>query len=419
MIGRGTRLRPDLFGPGENKKHFLIFDYCGNFEFFDENPDGYEATTGPSLSAKIFEKKLLLTAKLKNEPFKQDEDLQQYRSRLLDQLHQNVSNLERQSIQVRPHLKLVHKLEDRSVWEHLESHERKEIVRDLAEIIPVDSNENELRRRFDYLMLVLQHQLLDGVLQEKSTFNNVVEMAERLYTKKHIPAIKNVLPAIERVMTEEFWKEASVIDLDQINQDLRELVELIDRESLTPVYSDFEDTFSTPREREMEISVTDSSVDPERYKRKIRKFIEEHKNHLVIEKIRQAKALTDKDIETLESFLISADPSINPDDFHEILGDGMELITFIRSATGLERETVIKEFEEFLRDRRLSSNQIEFIKQMIEFYTQKGHLDIANLYEPPFDFIDQDGIDGVFRDRINVVDVLITKVKKLNEVKVG
>jgi type I site-specific restriction endonuclease len=33
MTGRGTRLRPDLFGPGEHKSCFYVFDYCGNFEF--------------------------------------------------------------------------------------------------------------------------------------------------------------------------------------------------------------------------------------------------------------------------------------------------------------------------------------------------------------------------------------------------
>ncbi|MDZ7717760.1 MAG: DEAD/DEAH box helicase family protein [Balneolaceae bacterium] len=184
MIGRGTRFRPDLFGPGEDKKYFLIFDYCGNFEFFDQNPDGYETAAGPSVSAQIFEKRLLLTAKLKNEPYKHDEELQEYRKTLLDQLHQQVSNLERQSVQVRPHLKLVHKLEDRAVWEHLESHERKEIVRELAEILPVDMNEDEVRRRFDLLMLVLQHELLDGILNEKATKNKVIDMAEHLYSKE-------------------------------------------------------------------------------------------------------------------------------------------------------------------------------------------------------------------------------------------
>src|SRR5262249_9040670 len=36
MIGRGTRLRKDLFGPGRDKTEFLIFDHWSNFWFFDE-----------------------------------------------------------------------------------------------------------------------------------------------------------------------------------------------------------------------------------------------------------------------------------------------------------------------------------------------------------------------------------------------
>jgi len=34
MIGRGTRLCKDLFGPGTDKAFFYIFDWCRNFEFF-------------------------------------------------------------------------------------------------------------------------------------------------------------------------------------------------------------------------------------------------------------------------------------------------------------------------------------------------------------------------------------------------
>ena len=40
MIGRGTRLCEDLFGPNQDKEHFYIFDFCQNFEYFDEYPEG-------------------------------------------------------------------------------------------------------------------------------------------------------------------------------------------------------------------------------------------------------------------------------------------------------------------------------------------------------------------------------------------
>ena len=36
MIGRGTRLCPDLFGPGKDKEFFYVFDYCQNLEFFSQ-----------------------------------------------------------------------------------------------------------------------------------------------------------------------------------------------------------------------------------------------------------------------------------------------------------------------------------------------------------------------------------------------
>ena len=39
MMGRGTRLCQDLFGPGQDKEFFRVFDYCQNLEFFGANPE--------------------------------------------------------------------------------------------------------------------------------------------------------------------------------------------------------------------------------------------------------------------------------------------------------------------------------------------------------------------------------------------
>lgn len=60
MIGRGTRLCPDLFGPGLDKQHFYIFDYCQNLEFFGERPEGYEAPVQDSVKTKIFKRRLAI-----------------------------------------------------------------------------------------------------------------------------------------------------------------------------------------------------------------------------------------------------------------------------------------------------------------------------------------------------------------------
>ena len=53
MIGRGTRLCPDLFGPGLDKEFFYIFDYCQNLEYFSQNPEGSAGSLVESLSANV------------------------------------------------------------------------------------------------------------------------------------------------------------------------------------------------------------------------------------------------------------------------------------------------------------------------------------------------------------------------------
>ena len=40
MIGRGTRLCENLFGPGKDKEKFVIFDHWENFRFFNIKPEG-------------------------------------------------------------------------------------------------------------------------------------------------------------------------------------------------------------------------------------------------------------------------------------------------------------------------------------------------------------------------------------------
>jgi type I restriction enzyme, R subunit len=60
MIGRGTRLRPDLFGPGRDKKIFRIFDHWGNFERFEMGYRPAEPVQSKPLLQSVFEERVLL-----------------------------------------------------------------------------------------------------------------------------------------------------------------------------------------------------------------------------------------------------------------------------------------------------------------------------------------------------------------------
>jgi type I restriction enzyme R subunit len=67
MVGRGTRLCPDLFGPGEHKKFFYLFDYCQNLEFFSQNPATTDGSASESLGTRLFKARLSLIDELDRE----------------------------------------------------------------------------------------------------------------------------------------------------------------------------------------------------------------------------------------------------------------------------------------------------------------------------------------------------------------
>jgi type I site-specific restriction endonuclease len=64
MLGRGTRLCPDLFGPGQDKAFFCVFDYCQNLEYFSQNIPATEGTLGESLGKRLFNARLEMIGEL-------------------------------------------------------------------------------------------------------------------------------------------------------------------------------------------------------------------------------------------------------------------------------------------------------------------------------------------------------------------
>src|SRR5438874_10651622 len=71
MIGRGTRLCPDLFGPGQDKAFFYIFDYCQNLEFFSQDPKTTDGAMGESLGKKLFKARVELIGEFDRPPEKE------------------------------------------------------------------------------------------------------------------------------------------------------------------------------------------------------------------------------------------------------------------------------------------------------------------------------------------------------------
>ena len=101
MIGRGTRLSQDIFGPGKDKAHFYIFDWCRNFEYFDKNPDGHTAATTPSLTEKIFGLRAKIAFHLQHQQWQEDAYAKGLHDEIKDILKEQVAALCDSHISVR------------------------------------------------------------------------------------------------------------------------------------------------------------------------------------------------------------------------------------------------------------------------------------------------------------------------------
>src|SRR5699024_1208809 len=141
MIGRGTRLCEDLFGPGQDKEYFLIFDYLRNFEFFRENEKGIEGKLKVSLTQRLFELKLDIVKELQALDF-QEEPYISHRKALVEELHEQIHQLNEENFQVRMKIRYVHQYKNRDNWQALTVANVGEVKEHISPLIlPEDDDE--------------------------------------------------------------------------------------------------------------------------------------------------------------------------------------------------------------------------------------------------------------------------------------
>ena len=393
MVGRGTRLRPDLFGPGRDKKYFYIFDYCQNLEFFKENPEISAGSTNESLAKKLFASRVELIAELDKTNGAQDKP--ELRTKVVERLRQEVEQMNVNNFIVRPKRKLVEKYADAKAWERLGKDEREELVDDVAGLPSELIDEDQEAKQFDLLVLRLQL----GLLRHEKSFTrwskDVREIAGALEEKATIPMVRAELELIIEVQTDEFWQDITAPMLETVRKPLRSLVKFVDKTKRQNIYTDFVDLMG--EEREIELPGFDAGHDVDRFRDKTHQFLKTHENDPAIHKLRWNEPLSKGDLQALEKMLVEAGTGTTED--MSRVRSGGELGLFVRSMVGLDREAAKRAFDGFLAGKTLTANQIQFVNLVIDYLTQSGWMSPGQLYESPFTEFSPRGVEGVFDAR--------------------
>ena len=408
MIGRGTRLRPDLFAPNKDKEHFVIFDFCSNFEFFEEFPDGITSNSAKSLSQQIFEAKLDLVVALRNKSgtTSEEDDLM---NQFTDNLFQIIDGLNEDRYLVRSVWKYVKKYKDRKAWDNLSKGDENDIKTHLSKLPSFKDDEDELAKRFDLLVLRLHLALIGGDSSQQRYIERIYNIGNMLEKKRNIPAVAAKILTIREVQDMDFWKQVTLAQLEKVREDLRSLIQFLDRESLEPVYSNFEDTIYEAEIEEYDLLKGYKRM--ESYKDRVEAFIRKNKDHLVIDKLYKNLPITEKELKLLEQFLSSGE--LGTDFTSHLNGD--PLGKFVRKITGLDIEVANELFSELIQDENLNADQITFINKIIEYLNENGTIEKKLLSSSHFEQGYDRGILDLFKDDKERITKIISIVDKVNE----
>ena len=397
MIGRGTRLCKDLFGPGMDKEAFLIFDFCSNFEYFRANKKGKETKAQEAPAEKIFNCKVHIARELQAPQFQREEKYAQYRADLVNGLNGQVAELNAGSWRVRQHLRYVEAYREKSAWQNLETASVSELKEHIAPLI-VPGREDELARRFDYLLLSMELSLLQSknMTRNMGVVMQTADQLSRLYT---IPQVRAQQSVIERALSEEFWEHAGILDMELVREALRGLLKFIEKQRTAIYYTDFEDHII----EEKEGGAIYISHDLKNYRKKVEYYLKEHKDHLAVYKLRRNKRLTAEEFAELERILW--EELGTKEEYQKEYGE-TPVGRLVRKIVGVDREVVNAAFSAFMGEEKLNLNQMRFVRLIMDYITVNGNIeDNQVLMRDPFRSVGS--ITALFRDDLAVAQEIM------------
>lgn len=385
MIGRGTRLCKGLScvdqvdGVYTDKRRFLIFDYCGNFEYFREHKEGYEARETKTLSENIFGKQIKIAMALQESTFA-GENYQTWRNELVVTCHKQVTALNPELISVKLRMQYVEKYKKQDALLSISEGDKGELLTQIAPLVQSEETD-EFAKRFDNFMYGLMLAHIEQMPAFKYAKKQLCDTASLLERKANIPQIKEKLPLLQEIHTDVFWDANDILLFEKVRKELRGLIRFLDEDDggQKRIITKLTDPIIDSQEGVQ----LDIAYDFEDYRAKVNRYVNEHGNTLAIYKLTHNIPLATGDYQELERVLTSELGS--KEDYKREFGD-TPFGLLIRKIAKLDHEAAMQAFSAFINDQSLNQKQISFVKKIINHIELNGYMEnVSELTKPPFD----------------------------------
>ena len=385
MIGRGTRLCKGLTctdqidGEYTDKKRFLIFDYCGNFEYFRAHKEGYETKEAKSLTENIFGKQVKLAVMLQESTYAEDE-YQEWRSELVGTCYAQVLELNTELIAVKLRMQSVEKFKRPDSFDFINEGDKGELLQQIAPIVRLDDTD-EYAKRFDNFMYGLMISAMAQMPSFQYAQRQLRDIGTLLERKISIPQVKAKLMIIKEVNTDAFWEANNILLFEKVRKELRGLMQFL--VEIGPVKNPIITRLTDPIIGEQEGVQLEPPYDFEDYRAKVDRYVNENGNALAIYKLTHNIPLSVGDYRELERVLTSELGS--KEDYAREFGN-TPFGLLVRKIAKLDHDAAMAAFSQFINDQSLSQKQITFVHKIINHIEQNGYMEsVTILTKPPFD----------------------------------
>ena len=391
MIGRGTRLRPNLFGPGKHKSEFLIFDHYGNFDYFEQEYKEPEDTGSKSLLQTTFEARLQLAQAALKANHADAFDV------AVELLQADINDLPDTSVAVKRELRVVHQLQQTPMLKTLDSKTQHLLSNTIAPLMSARVLRDKHATAFDKLIAGIQCCL---VVQASCFEDGKTELlAELDRLAVNINAVRQKDAVIAEVRSAAFWQQQSIAKLEHARKELRSIMKY--RQSGTGPGYDIGSTRTRDgniqnNERQVYIAGANEAMI---YRRRLKDILDAMlAANPTLQKIRQGEPIAEPELKTLTSTILTSHPGVSLEVLNEFYGrTADQLHLTVREIIGLDPEAIEEHFKQFLHQHpNLTAQQVRFMNLLKNYIAQHGSIVVDKLYEPPFDSISHEGIDGVF-----------------------
>lgn len=401
MLGRGTRLCKDLFGPGKDKAKFRIFDHWGNFERFEIPRPEADPSPSKSIMQLVFEARINLadTALAKA-------DLNTLRD-TAELIHKDINSLPDESIAVREKWKEKNTVLAKGVLDQFAPVTVTALRSDIAPLMQwvVYTHDHSDAYGFDLLVTNAQLELLRASGRLNDFRDKIQDRVNGLLM--HLNPVRAKVDLIKKVQSSGFWDQVSVAALEEIRAGLRGIMHHRQKGGQTqprPKTIDVADGRIELNRRAANIH----SIDMQLYRQLVEETLEKlFDTSPALQKIRRGEPVSEKDLTSLVSLVLTQNQDVNLELLREFFPESAPPLDFIiRTVVGMEPEAVERRFAAFARKLAENSRQTHFLRLLKNHIQKYGSITVEKLYEEPFTTIDSYGLDGVFAEEAQIDELI-------------